>query len=77
MPGVGHGAARDVAGDQPHVISHILAEKLPAPMANTGMVILPLLASNALLSAASRRTVPKCSKGRARIRSLSMKMSKH
>src|SRR5882672_7290297 len=39
-----------------------LPKNFSAPMANTGMVILPPLASNALLSAASWRSTPNCSK---------------
>jgi len=39
-----------------------LPKNFSAPMANTGMVILPPLASNALLSAASWLNAPNCSK---------------
>src|SRR3979409_2551035 len=40
----------------------LLPKNFSAPMANTGMVILPPLASNALLSVASWLNAPNCSK---------------
>src|SRR5438034_8802198 len=45
-----------------------LPKNFSAPRANTGMVILPPLASNALLSAASWLNTPNCSKASCRMR---------